>query len=209
MSRSVIHDLKPHFLAIDELPEQLDWQEYFGNDQPVELDIGCGRGLFVFRATEENPDRNYVGVELDFKKGRHGALRLNKLNRPNGRIWGGDANRVLDKIVRPHSIAAVHVYFPDPWWKTRHRRRRIFTNEFVNRVVNVLEPEGYLHFWTDVAPYWEVASALMTHDARFVFCGTPEEKEPEHDMDYRTSFERKKRKIGSTIHRGLWRLKPE
>ncbi|MCA9041131.1 MAG: tRNA (guanosine(46)-N7)-methyltransferase TrmB [Planctomycetaceae bacterium] len=208
MSRTIIPDLRPHFVAIDELPEQIDWQEYFGNDQPVELDVGCGRGLFVFRATEEYPDRNYVGVELDFKKARRGALRLHKRDCPNGRIWGGDVNRVLDKIIRPHSLAAVHVYFPDPWWKKKHRRRRIFTDEFVNRAVQVLEPEGFLHFWTDVEDYWEVAAALMNHDARFNACPPPEEHEPEHDMDYQTSFERKKRKLGSTIYRGIWRLKP-
>ncbi|MAT16641.1 MAG: tRNA (guanosine(46)-N7)-methyltransferase TrmB [Planctomyces sp.] len=208
MSSTIIPDLSPHFVPLNELPEQLDWREYFGNDQSVELDVGCGRGLFVFRASEEHPERNYVGIELDFKKARRGALRLNKQDRPNGRIWGGDANLALDKIIRPHSVAAVHVYFPDPWWKKKHRRRRIFTDEFINRAVRILEHEGYLHFWTDVEDYWEVAASLMNHDSRFVPREAPEEQQPEHDMDYQTSFERKKRKIGSTIYRGLWQLKP-
>jgi len=201
-------DLSPHFAVFEDLPEPVVWSEYFDNPNPVELDIGCGRGLFVVKASEENPGVNYVGIELDYKKARHGSLRLNKRNQPNGRIWGGDVHRYLEKSIQPHSVAAVHVYFPDPWWKRRHHKRRLFTEEFVTTLVGIMVPEGYLHLWTDVHEYWERTEPMMNEDKRFIQLESPDEKEPEHDMDYQTSFERKKRQLGSTIYRGLWRLKP-
>ena len=73
-------DLRPWFEPIDELvvnhPQGLDWSQYFGNSQPVELDVGCGRGLFVHSASRLNPDTNYVGIELDYKEGRRASRRL-------------------------------------------------------------------------------------------------------------------------------------
>lgn len=201
-------DISPHFVVFEDLPEPVVWSDYFGNPHPVELDIGCGKGQFVVKSCLENPDVNYVGIEIDYKKARHGALRLHKRDQPNGRFWGGDVHQYLDKSIQPNSLAAVHVYFPDPWWKRKHHKRRLFTEEFVTKLVEVLVPEGYLHFWTDVQEYWERTEPMMNEDERFLQLEAPEEKNPENDMDYQTSFERKKRKLGSIIYRGLWRLKP-
>lgn len=201
-------DLKPYFLTLDDLDGPIDWPRFFGNDHPVEIDVGCGRGLFLVTAGQAHPEINYLGIEIDYREGRHGAKRIKKRDMSNVRVLGGDVNRAFDKLVRPHSVSAVHVYFPDPWWKRKHRRRRLFTDAFVDRMVRVLEPGGLVHSWTDVGDYFEVISALMDHDSRFETLPPPAEETPEHDMDYRTSFERKKRKLGCTIHRGRWRLLP-
>lgn len=202
-------DLFPYFMTLDDLDGPIDWVRLFGNDHPVEIDVGCGRGMFLVNAGEKNPERNYLGLEIDYRAGRHGAKRLKKRTLDNVRVIGCDALLTLEKFVPPSSVEAVHVYFPDPWWKKKHRRRRIFTDRLVNLMVQVLVSQGYVHSWTDVEEYFEVISGLMNHDNRFINHPTPVEKEPEHQLDYQTSFEMKKRKIGETIHRGLWQLNPE
>lgn len=198
-------DLKPWFQVIDDLPEKMVWSDFFGNDNPVELDIGCGRGLFTYSASRANPGTNYVGLEIDYGKGRRGATRLKKCQSPNGRIIGGDCRVLLEKMIDPNSVAAAHVYFPDPWWKRRHKKRRIFTPEFINTLYRIVEPGGLVHSWTDVEEYFGVIRGLMDNDARFTTLPEPEEHEPAHDMDYRTSFERKKRQLGLPIYRGRWK----
>lgn len=200
-------DLRPWFTSIHDLPGAIHWSEFWGNSQPVELDVGCGRGLFVHTASEARPDSNFLGIELDFKEGRRAGTRLWRRRAANARIIGGDATIILKCQIEPHSVDAVHVYFPDPWWKRRHYKRRLFTDEFADLCATILKPGGYLHSWTDVGEYFEVISALMNHHADYEALETPQEHTPEHDMDYRTSFERKKRKLGLPIYRGLWRRK--
>jgi tRNA (guanine-N7-)-methyltransferase len=197
-------DLRPWFLTLDDLDGPLDWRAFFGNDQPVEIDVGCGRGLFLVTASAAHPEVNYLGIEIDYREGRRGARRLWKRKARNARVLGGDVRRALERFVPPGSVSAVHVYFPDPWWKQKHRRRRVFTDEFVDRCARVLRPGGLLHSWTDVAEYFGVISALMDHHAEFQPLPPPDERDPRHDMDYQTSFERKKRQAGEPIHRGRW-----
>ena len=207
MPQPSIPDLKPYFQTLNDLDGPIDFAALFGNTNPVEIDVGCGRGLFLVNASEANPDVNYLGVEIDYKEGRRGARRLFKRQAANARVLGGDIATVFDKHIKPHSVAAVHVYFPDPWWKRRHRRRRVFTDVLVDRIDRVLAPGGLVHSWTDVGEYFEVIQALMDNDPRFEALPEPEEAAPQHDLDYRTSFERKKRQAGCTIWRGLWRRK--
>ena len=214
MPRQTTPDLKPHFQTVYDLDDYLtdgviDWEKFFGNSHPVEVDIGCGRGLFTFTAAVENPQVNYLGIELAFKEGRRAARRLLKHEVLNARILGCDARDVLSKMVRPGSLSAAHVYFPDPWWKRRHKHRRIFTDTFADLIARVLKPGGMLHHWTDVEDYFEVVAALMQHHPLFDTLTPPAEKTPEHDMDYRTSFERKKRQEGETIYRGQWQRKAD
>ncbi len=209
MQRNHPVDLFPYFLTLDDLDGPIDWERLFGNDHPVEIDIGCGRGMFLVNAGEKNPDRNYLGLEIDFRAARHGADRLQRRKLDNVKIIGCDATLALDKFIPHSSVEATHVYFPDPWWKKKHRRRRIFTDRLINQMVHVLKSECFVHSWTDVEEYFGVIFNLMSHDKRFITHPTPIEKIPEHELDYLTSFEMKKRKLGSTIYRGLWQLKPE
>lgn len=155
------------------------------------------------------PDHNFVGIEIDYRNARHAAMRLQKRSLPNGRILGGDVHLAFSKMIAPESVDAVHVYFPDPWWKRRHRERRVFNVEFTNLAHRILKPGGLLHSWSDVEEYFGVISGLMDHHESFETLSPPEEKEATHDMDYHTSFERKKRQLGLPIYRGRWRKKIE
>ena len=209
-----VPDLRPWFTAASELferhPDGVDWAAWLGNDRPVELDIGSGRGWFLVNEAESDPDKNIVGIELDFKEGRRAARRLAKREQPNARVIGGDAREVLRKFVPPGSVAVAHVLFPDPWWKRRHRRRRLFNHDFLEQIVGILQPGGTLHSATDVGEYWEVIAALVDHHPRFERLPKIEQSVPDAaDHRYFTSFERKKRREGETIDRGFWRLRPE
>jgi len=200
-------DLSPWFLTFDDFDGPIDFRRYFGNDHPVEVDVGCGRGLFLFNASETHPQTNYLGIEIDYHEARRAAHRLQKRQTPNARILGGDVSIAFGQLIPAGSVAAVHVYFPDPWWKKKHKKRRVFTDQLVDQMTRVLQPGGLVHSWTDVADYFEVIGALMDHDPRFETLPVPEEHSPEHDLDYQTSFERKKRKAGCPIYRGRWRLR--
>lgn len=203
MPQSAI-DLRPYFIALDEVQGIVDWTEVFGNSNPVELDIGCGRGKFLFDSVTGHPEKNWMGLELDFTEGRHGAKRLAKRSVPNGRIVGGDAKQFLSNHVQPHSVAACHVYFPDPWWKRKHARRRLFTDEFANLLARVTMHGGFVHSWSDVGEYFEVISSLMNHHPEFVAMEPPPEPEGKDENDFLTGYHRRGRRMGSDIHRGLW-----
>ena len=204
-------DLKPYFLTLDDLEDVIiegviDWAALFGNDNPVEIDVGSGRGLFLVDAGLAHRDVNYLGIELEYREGRHAARRLKKREMPNVRVLGGDVRVAFQKYIPPHSVRAVHVYFPDPWWKRKHRRRRLFTDQLVQQIATVLQPGGLVHAWTDVAEYFEVIKALMDHHEQFQTRSVLNEREALHDLDYQTSFERKKRQAGCKIWRGLWQF---
>jgi tRNA (guanine-N7-)-methyltransferase len=202
-------DLSPWFLTLADVDadhgSRLDWGTFFGNSQPVELDVGSGRGLFLLNAALAHPDHNYLGLELDYKEGRRAALRLKKRTLPNARVLGGDAKVALARMIAPASVDAVHVYFPDPWWKQRHRKRRVFNAEFVELVARALKPGGELHSWTDVEEYFGVITSLANAHPAFELLPAAAERPPEHDLDYQTSYERKGRQAGTPIHRAAWR----
>lgn len=205
MQTAPIKPLKPWFQTVDDIGDSMQWSEFFGNDNPVELDIGCGRGLFLFNAAVDHPDINYLGLEIDYREGRRAARRLLKRNLPNARVIGGDCRIVLTQLIARHSVQAAHVYFPDPWWKKRHHKRRLFTPEFTSILADVVQPHGHVHSWTDVAEYFDIICDLMNRNSSFEAAAPADEREPENDMDYQTSFERKKRKLGLPINRGLWK----
>ena len=86
MRRIPLTDLFPWFQPLHEFAEQhgrMNWATFFGNSNPVEIDVGCGRGLFVFTAAKMRPATNFLGIELDFKEGRRGSKRLQKIEAPN------------------------------------------------------------------------------------------------------------------------------
>lgn len=205
MLKSPPVNLFPYFRTLQELPCPVDWLEFFGNDQPVELDIGCGRGMFLVNAGLAHPERNFLGIELDYTEGRRGAKRLQKREMDNVRVIGGDAKEFLARYVTAQSVSAAHIYFPDPWWKRKHKKRRLFTDEFANLLARVVMPGGLVHSWTDVEEYFGVISALMDHHPEFQSEPPSPLAAATHDLDYQTSFHRRRSQAGCVIYRGLWR----
>ncbi len=102
-------------------------------------------------------------------------------------------------------MSAAHVYFPDPWWKRKHKKRRLFNEEFIHLLATVIQPGGLVHSWTDVEEYFGVISALMNQHPEFVSEPPPPLAEPAHDLDYQTNFHRRRSQAGCAIYRALWR----
>jgi tRNA (guanine-N7-)-methyltransferase len=185
----------------------VSWPEMFGNRAPVELEVGSGKGLFLVNAARANPSHNFFGIELAKKYARWTAERVARQRLANVRVLPGDARQFFSRYVPPASLRAVHVYFPDPWWKTRHKKRRVFTEALVADVERGLEPGGELRVATDVCEYFKVICSLMASRSAFEELPLDEVRAPEHELDYLTNFERKYRIEGRSIFRKNYRLR--
>jgi tRNA (guanine-N7-)-methyltransferase len=128
------------------------YQAVFGNDNPVTAEIGFGMGIATAIIAEHNRDRNYLGIEVH----RPGIGRLlweiEKRGLSNIRIIEHDAAEVM-RVLPDRSLAALHIFFPDPWPKKRHHKRRLITRPFTDLLAQKLRPGGYLYMVTDWAEY--------------------------------------------------------
>lgn len=208
-ARLTPEELKPFLLDWPDPPAPLSWSALFGNDRPVELEVGFGKGLFLLNTSAARPDVNFVGVEIDRKYVYYAASRFAKRHRSNVRLVAGDARLFLRDCVAEGSLSAIHVYFPDPWWKKRHQKRRVFTAEFAQLCERSLRIGGLLHVATDVEDYFRMVEALLADRPGLQPLPPPEARGPEHDMDYLTNFERKFRKEGKPIYRGVYERRSE
>lgn len=128
------------------------WRVVFGNANPVEVEIGPGRGDVALAFAAAYPERNFFAIEHATGLADALALAAAKRGLGNLRAIAGDARCILATLVPPASVAAVHVYFPDPWPKTRHRHRRLFdTPDAARAVARVLEPGGRVHVASDLS----------------------------------------------------------
>jgi tRNA (guanine-N7-)-methyltransferase len=136
-------------------PAPPSWPTVFGTDQPLEVELGCGRPHFLFERALEAPDRNVVGIEW---KARW-MLKANKRRRRedirNVCAIHGNAWLLFGALFAEESLEAVYLNFPDPWWKSRHRKRRIISDTFAELIRSRLKPGGFLLVQTDVASLLE------------------------------------------------------
>ncbi len=188
-------------VALEQL-EDLDWRRLFGNDRPVEVEIGIGKGGFLLARARQHPDRNFFGIEWANKYYRYAVDRMSRWGVTNVRIVRTDATHFFLVLCPPESVSVLHVYHPDPWPKKRHHKRRLFQPRFVEAAVRALVPGGVIRVQTDHAEYFDVIRGLLTshphlrqvpfNDARF---GIRE------DGAVETNFEIKYRREGRDIYR--------
>jgi tRNA (guanine-N7-)-methyltransferase len=133
----------------------LDWNTVFGRRAPRVLEIGFGMGEATAQLAREQPERDFIGVEVHTPGVGSLLLRMRELGLDNVRIVQHDAVEVLRDMVAPDSLDALHVYFPDPWHKKRHHKRRLIQPALVALAASRLRPGGLLHCATDWQDYAE------------------------------------------------------
>jgi tRNA (guanine-N7-)-methyltransferase len=194
-------DLSAHLVPLAALVDPFDPASVFPQAAPVELEVGSGKGLFLSTAAAAAPDRNFLGIEIAAGYARMIAGRLAAAGLANARIIHGDANFLVGSLLPDACLAGMHVYFPDPWWKARHRKRRVLSEPFLVQAGRALAPAALLHVWTDVEEYFLEAMAAARATGLFGEPRVEEPGEPSHDLDYRTHFERRTRLAGMPVWR--------
>jgi len=147
--------------AVDELmplyainpTEKIDFEQLFGNDHPVWLDIGFGNGESIIHAAQLHPEVNFLGIEVHLPGVGHLLMGIEALGLKNVRIIRNDAIDMMSLFMADASLDAIHVYFPDPWHKKRHHKRRIMNHDFLGLVKQKLKTGGRLHYASDWQPY--------------------------------------------------------
>ncbi|MEP6609664.1 MAG: tRNA (guanosine(46)-N7)-methyltransferase TrmB [Burkholderiaceae bacterium] len=134
-------------------PSEIDLGKLFGRAAPTVLEIGCGMGEATVTIAQSRPDVNFLAIEV-FRAGVGALLKsIDEAQITNIRIIHHDAVEVVRDMLAPAALSGIHVYFPDPWPKKRHHKRRLLKQPFVQLLVSRLAPTGYLHCATDWQDY--------------------------------------------------------
>jgi tRNA (guanine-N7-)-methyltransferase len=133
----------------------LDLSTSFANAQPVVMEIGYGMGEATWQIAKANPAINYLGVEVHMPGVGKLMAKLNEYELTNVKLIERDVFEVFHYMIADGALDGVHLYFPDPWPKKRHNKRRIVNQRFISEVAKKLKPGGYLHIATDWVPYAE------------------------------------------------------
>jgi tRNA (guanine-N7-)-methyltransferase len=140
------------------------WQTIFGNDHPIFIEIGPGRGEFLLRGARENPGHNFFAIERSARRSREIREKLERETLTNARVLRADGQCVL-AMLPDECVHGYYIQFPDPWWKRRHHHRRIFSSSFVADLRRTLLKGGFIELITDVPEYFEGAVRLLNRDA--------------------------------------------
>lgn len=177
-----------------------DWASVFGRSAPLIVEIGFGMGQATAAIAQDRPDCDFLGLEVH--PPGVGALlqRIEEMGLTNLRIVQHDAVEVLAHMVAPESLAGVHIFFPDPWHKKRHHKRRLIQAPFVASLVSRLAPGGVLHCATDWQPYAEQMLEVLQGNPQLD--NTAPDYAPRPDYRPLTKFENRGLKLGH----GVWDL---
>jgi tRNA (guanine-N7-)-methyltransferase len=142
-------------LTVESLPKPIDWAALYGNDHAVELEIGSGKGTFLLEQARSRPEGNFFGVEWANWFWRYASDRLRRAGCGNVRTVRAEAMFFLREHVPDASLSVLHVYFPDPWPKKRHHKRRLIQQPFLEQAERVLKGGGRLQVVTDHEEYFQ------------------------------------------------------
>jgi tRNA (guanine-N7-)-methyltransferase len=195
--RQTYEALLPHF-GIPFSPTPLDLERAFGRSSPKVLEIGSGMGETTAAIAAARPEHDFLAVEVH-APGIAGLLRLvDRQGLTNVRVVRHDAVEVVEQMIASGALAAVHIFFPDPWPKKRHHKRRLLQPAFVHALAERLAPGGYLHAATDWQDY--ATEILATFHAEPLLLNMASEFAPRPAYRPLTKFERR----GLARGHGVW-----
>jgi tRNA (guanine-N7-)-methyltransferase len=190
---------RPVLVQLAEL-EHFSWPACFGDDRPVELEIGTGKAAFLLRRARAVPEHNFLGLEWAGEFYRYAVDRMQRWKMPNVRLLRSDASHFVRFTCPRTSLTALHVYHPDPWPKRRHWKRRLFQPAFVDAAVECLVPGGHWAVQTDHAEYFEVIATLLRAHAGLVEVPFDDPRFGVESARVTTNFETKYLREGRQIY---------
>ncbi|WP_319558386.1 tRNA (guanosine(46)-N7)-methyltransferase TrmB [Thiomicrorhabdus sp.] len=180
----------------------LDFTQVFGREAPTIVEIGFGMGKSLAEMAEANPDNNYIGIEVH-RPGVGALLKLiEEKELSNVRVFNHDAIEVLEQCIPKDSLAGVYLFFPDPWHKKRHHKRRIVQPQFVQVLASHLKIGGQFHMATDWENYAEHMMEIMNAATNFRNVSGQGKFTPRPDYRPLTKFEQRGHRLGH----GVWDL---
>jgi tRNA (guanine-N7-)-methyltransferase len=201
MTQSQSHAFKNNFskwgLASDKI---IDFDSVFDKKNPLVLEIGFGMGDSLAEMAFKLQDKNFIGVEVHTPGiGRLLSL-IEKNHLTNLRVLNGDAKDILKNCIKPNSLSRINIYFPDPWHKNKHHKRRLIQSKFLNIIYTSLKKEGILHVATDWEHYAKsTLNLLENHDGFSNIVGKNQYICPSQFDRPETKFELRGRKLGHEI----------
>ncbi|MGV6987804.1 tRNA (guanosine(46)-N7)-methyltransferase TrmB [Testudinibacter sp. P80/BLE/0925] len=179
-----------------------DFSAIYGNDNPVVLEIGFGMGTSLVEMAKNNPDRNYLGIEVHTPGvGACVALAVQE-KVTNLRVICHDAMEILRDSIADHSLGGLQLFFPDPWQKSKHHKRRIVQPEFIRLIQQKLKCGGFIHMATDWQNYAEHMLETLQHSDELHNQSATNDYIPRPDFRPLTKFEQRGQKLGH----GVWDL---
>jgi len=188
-----------HIIQLEDICARFDWREVFGNDQPVELDLGAGDGGFALAYAKQHPEINLLAVERLLGRVRKIEKRAARFGLDNLRVLRLEFGYTVKYLLPLDSVSIAHIMFPDPWPKRRHWPRRLMQPEFIRDVATALKPGGELRFTTDHAHYFETATQAL-RDANALKPAA----EWDWSHDPKTDFQKTFDVEGRATHRARW-----
>lgn len=191
--------VEPIGLEVEALSRPINWAELFGNSNPVELEIGTGKGTFLLEQAKAHPEVNYFGIEYARWFWRYASDRLRRHGCKNARTSRAEAGYFFHEFVGDSSLWVIHIYFPDPWPKKRHHKRRLIQPPFMQHIVRTLKPGGRLQVVTDHQDYFEqIEQVVKDSPLRVVEYNRPGSASDGEFVG--TNFERKYKREGRPFY---------
>ena len=187
-------------IGLDFSPKPLDFALLFGRKAPLILEIGFGNGDSLVAQAAAAPGKGFVGIEVHDPGIGHCLIKAQEAGISNLRLIAHDAIEVLEEQIPEASLERINLYFPDPWPKKRHHKRRIVQPRFLDLCERLLEAGGAIHIATDWANYAEHIDEIFAADARFT-CAERREHDGDDPLERpMTKFEKRGLREGNRIH---------
>ena len=186
-------------LIPEELSHPVTSASLFGNDAPLELEVGSGNGTLLATESKARPGINFLGLEYTRRYWRYSADRLRRNDCENARVVLADATTFIPDFLEDDCLSAVHIYFPDPWPKSGHRKRRFVQPHHIEIVATKMQPGARLQIVTDHAGYFaQIDKVVHNSSLALVDFDTPAAAASEEMVG--SNFERKYRREGRAFH---------
>ncbi len=176
----------------------LDLHAIFANQNPIYLEVGFGNGHSLAQMASQRPQDNFIGIEVHKPGVGHLLMEAHQLELTNLRLIHYDAVEIFKKI-KTDSLKGLMLFFPDPWHKRKHQKRRILTSEFIQQVIRMLKPKGTFHLATDWQHYAQQMLKMLEQVNAFENLAGKNQYYPRPDFRPLTKFEQRGQNLGHQV----------